>query len=363
VPFHLIPDRRRAERVAPWAAIACLGLATVGHVGSSGPGVELAVGASLTFAVIGALLWAPRPRSSTVALLLPALTYLIAVTLIRDASGGSRGGMSALALLSVFAVALHGSRRQLLCVIAGLVLVFIAPLVLIGGDAYPLSGLRSAVLLGSIATLVGLAIQDLVTSLRAREAEREDLLGRLREQASTDELTGLANLRAWNRRLDAALAQAARSGEPLAVGLLDIDHFKRINDTRGHAAGDKLLRELSGALDAGVRPGDVLARLGGDEFAVLLPGCSSSEAVAAVQRLASVVPGGHTFSAGVAVWAAPEPAQRLVQRADAALYEAKAAGRARVRAAAAEDFRAGFGSARADARTQHPAPIGRSHAA
>jgi diguanylate cyclase (GGDEF)-like protein len=356
VAFAPVPSRERAEGIAPWAAIACLGIVAVGQpVGPRGT-LELSLGAVITFALIGALLWAPRPRSSTLALVAPALVSLAVVALFRDATGGSRGGMNPLVLLPAFAVALHGSRRQLLSVIAGLVLVFVAPLLLIGGDAYPLTGLRSALLLGSIATIVGLCIQGLVASLREREAEREELLARLGELASTDELTGLANRRGWNRQLDAALAHSARSGEPVAIALLDIDRFKTINDTYGHAAGDALLRGLALGATAELRPGDALARVGGDEFGVLLPGCSEEPAMATLERLAATVPSGHTFSAGVAVWDGAEIAQRLAERADAALYAAKAAGRARIHAAAREPDR----SAASERSAQHLAPIGRS---
>jgi diguanylate cyclase (GGDEF)-like protein len=358
VTSHLIPDRRRAAAVTPWAVIACLGIIAVGQpVGRHG-GLELALGTATTLGAIAALLWAPRPRSTTVALVLPALIYLVAVVLLRDATGGSRGGMNPLVLLAPFAVALHGSRRQLLCVIGGLVLVFIGPLLLIGGQAYPLTGLRSALLLGSIATIVGLSIQALVASLRDREAEREELLARLREQAATDELTGLANLRGWNRGLATGLARARRTGEPVAVALLDLDRFKAINDTRGHAAGDALLRAVATALEDELRPGDVLARIGGDEFGLLLPGCSAQVAAATAERLATALPDGHTFSAGVAEWDGIETPQELAERADSALYSAKAGGRDQV-CAAGDEARSVTSSHR---WAQLSAPSGRSEA-
>jgi diguanylate cyclase (GGDEF)-like protein len=331
-----IPQPPRAAAVLPWAAIACLGIISVGRpVGRHG-GLELALGGGITFVLIAVMLWAPRPRSSTLALVVPALAYLFAVVLLRDATGGSRGGMNSLVLLPAFAVALHGSRGQLLCVIGGLMLVFLGPLVAIGGAAYPDTGVRSALLLGSIAAIVGFSIHGLVTSLREREREREELLARLAEQASTDELTGLANLRSWNSSLGTSLARATRTGEPLSIALLDLDHFKAINDTRGHAAGDALLRLLAGTLESELRPGDVLARIGGDEFGLLLPGCTLEAAVAIVERLAVAVPAGHTFSAGVATWGGVEPIERLTERTDVALYAAKSGGRNRV-CAAAED--------------------------
>jgi diguanylate cyclase (GGDEF)-like protein len=357
--FERILDRGRLAAVMPWATIACLGIVAVGQpVGPNGD-LELALGTAITLAVIAVLLWAPRPRSSTVALVLPALAYLGAVVLLRDATGGSRGGMNPLVLLPAFAVALHGSQRQLLVVIGGLVLVFVGPLLAIGGQAYPSTGLRSALLLGTIATIVGLAIHGLVASLRERETEREELLERLREQAGTDELTGLGNLRSWNRALETGLARSARTAEPVAIALLDLDHFKAINDSRGHAAGDALLRELATALESQLRPGDMLARIGGDEFGLLLPGCVAESAVAAVQRLAGAAPDGHSFSAGVAEWDGAEAAQRLAERADLALYSAKAAGRDQVRAAGDE----GGSMTAAGQSAQYTTSIGRSEAA
>ncbi|HET9691703.1 MAG TPA: GGDEF domain-containing protein [Acidimicrobiales bacterium] len=160
-------------------------------------------------------------------------------------------------------------------------------------------------------------------------AERERL-------AAVDGLTGLANRRAFDTGLDREVAGALRRGEPLSLVLIDIDHFKRVNDTRGHTGGDEVLRAVAGVLAAACRTQDLVARYGGEEFAVVLPGCPAEAARVIVERArramaAEPLFGGVTVSAGVATL--PDHAGAavgLVEAADAALYAAKAAGRDRV---------------------------------
>ena len=111
--------------------------------------------------------------------------------------------------------------------------------------------------------------------------------------------------------------------------MLDLDHFKQFNDAFGHPAGDRLLKEAAAAWRDQLRTGDVLARLGGEEFGVLLQNCDEETALEVVGRLLAHVPEGRTCSAGIAIQAPDESGEALVARADAALYEAKAAGRDR----------------------------------
>jgi diguanylate cyclase (GGDEF)-like protein len=173
--------------------------------------------------------------------------------------------------------------------------------------------------------------------LRVVETLRRDLA----EQASRDELTGLHNRRHLMRVLPAELAEATAADRPLSVVLLDIDHFKGVNDRFGHAVGDDLLAEVAHMLAGSVRAGDVVARYGGEEFVVVLPDTTADQARERVEqwrvRCAQVtVPTGDgplavTFSAGVA--AHPDHGmtpRELLVAADHALYEAKAAGRDRV---------------------------------
>ena len=160
-------------------------------------------------------------------------------------------------------------------------------------------------------------------------AERERL-------AAVDGLTGLANRRALDSGLAREVASAARRQEPLALVLVDIDHFKTVNDTRGHMGGDEVLRAVASVLQTACRAQDLVARYGGEEFALVLPSCPAAAAEAIVERARVAmgvvdVLGGVTVSAGVAT--IPDHAAdgaALLKAADAALYAAKAAGRNRV---------------------------------
>jgi diguanylate cyclase (GGDEF)-like protein len=164
----------------------------------------------------------------------------------------------------------------------------------------------------------------------------------------TDPLTGCLNRRGFDQALAREVARALRSGSQLALLALDLDHFKMINDTYGHLAGDEVLRAAGTLLNRAARGGDVVARTGGEEFAVLLPDTDAAGAFQFATRLcdvvrahpfAVIVPGGApiriTTSIGV-VAGAPDPTGKFsalfTARADAALYEAKRSGRDRVRA-------------------------------
>lgn len=157
----------------------------------------------------------------------------------------------------------------------------------------------------------------------------------LAEQSSTDPLTGLANRRAFSRTLDLAIAQAQALGQPLSVAIVDIDHFKSINDLHGHAEGDRVLQSLGAMLLATEAARGRIARFGGEEFVHLLPGRSLAEAVRESEYLREAVasmPTGLpvTISIGVAALQPDEDASSLLSRADQALYKAKGEGRDRV---------------------------------
>jgi len=169
----------------------------------------------------------------------------------------------------------------------------------------------------------------------------------LRIQATRDGLTGLFNRRAFLERLAEELARAKRNGSKLSLLLLDVDHFKRVNDRLGHQAGDDVLRALGSRLSAVLRKYDTLARYGGEELIAALPGCGPATALVVAERMRSAVasvpietgagPVELTVSIGSATCAAGEPdADALIARADAALYRAKNAGRNRVEAALQE---------------------------
>ncbi|NAZ75870.1 EAL domain-containing protein [Kineococcus sp. T13] len=154
------------------------------------------------------------------------------------------------------------------------------------------------------------------------------LLVRIASDASHDGLTGLLNRRGFDVALDAAVA-AGRTA-PLSAALLDVDHFKTVNDGGGHGAGDALLQRIADQCAAALPADAVLARYGGDEFALLLPGHDGRAALAAVERLRTRAHGAG-LSAGVAQLCAGESGADLVRRADTALYAAKAGGRGRSR--------------------------------
>jgi diguanylate cyclase (GGDEF)-like protein len=162
--------------------------------------------------------------------------------------------------------------------------------------------------------------------------EHERLLRRLERMAFTDTLTALPNRRAWQEAMDRMVAEAGRTGEPLTVAIADLDHFKRYNDTYGHAAGDELLQRAAAALVAGMRDEDFLARWGGEEFMFALPGTATDDAVTVLDRMRAAMPDAQTCSIGVATWDTRESIAQLLQRADDALYTAKHDGRDRVHA-------------------------------
>ena len=160
--------------------------------------------------------------------------------------------------------------------------------------------------------------------------ERGDLMEQLEGAALTDGLTGLANRRAWDETIGSALRKSLAPGRRAAVAMLDLDHFKAYNDTYGHQAGDRLLRQVSSTWRDQLREGDILARYGGEEFALLLPNCTAADARRVTERLRGSTPGAITCSAGLAIVENGEPADTAVARADVALYEAKESGRDRL---------------------------------
>ncbi|GAA3629503.1 hypothetical protein GCM10022223_53880 [Kineosporia mesophila] len=161
----------------------------------------------------------------------------------------------------------------------------------------------------------------------ASAIERADFLDRLARAAERDSLTNVANRRRWDQALATEIARAQRTGKPLTVALLDLDHFKRYNDRHGHLAGDDLLREFARAAEECLREIDTLARWGGEEFAVALPSCTAHEALVVAERIRAVVPNGQTCTVGLAEWTAGLSAEETMRRADEVLYQGKQAGR------------------------------------
>ena len=206
------------------------------------------------------------------------------------------------------------------------------------GDAQTVV-LRARVLLtisGGVALLLALALVRALTGSMSRQAK---LVRQLTELARVDGLTGVPNRRVWDEELVRGLERARRTGKPCSVGLIDLDHFKRFNDTNGHQRGDALLRSCAQAFASRMRNDDLIARYGGEEFAVLLHGCSLKDAARLFDRLQGILPGGQTFSAGITTSEGREDIHAVVGRADAALYRAKERGRNCTVAVPAEELR------------------------
>jgi diguanylate cyclase (GGDEF)-like protein len=425
---------------------------------------EYSIAVTLTLGVIAAIAWLPWDHLPKVLQLGPPLLFLLAAGFLRQSGGGAQSGVSAIALLPAFWLALHGKRWQLSVVLVGIAVFFLGPLVFIGGPDYPANGYRSAVVFLFVSSIVCFTTHGLVHKVRAQAdevarhtrdlqrvaaisrelatssdarlrvceaaielaaasfavlmepgrdgtlastaaagretpaissgppaltafesgepvfvtdpsllyqpvvrggapvgvlmigwAERApagrraaiisllsaeaafaidtaDLVERLTDLASVDSLTGVLNRRGWDVQVDRVFAD--RGNEPVCVALLDLDHFKAFNDSRGHQSGDRLLKEAAAEWRDSLRAGDVLARYGGEEFAVLLPDCELTQAQLIVDRLRGSIPSDQTCSAGLAQWDGREHPDAVIRRADEALYAAKASGRDRTTVAA-----------------------------
>jgi len=190
--------------------------------------------------------------------------------------------------------------------------------------------------LSSVAYFVSKVRQRLIE----QKGELAHALALLQEVASRDELTRLVNRRHMQQRIEEEASMQLRSGEPFCLALLDLDHFKRINDQYGHAKGDQVLKDFAEAAQQALRKTDVLARWGGEEFLLMLPNEQPASAAAALARIGACLqahlttPGASglpvTFSAGLTDHPPGEPLHETLERADQALYAAKNQGRNRV---------------------------------
>lgn len=209
-----------------------------------------------------------------------------------------------------------------------------------GGEALPMSCTLQAVrdvygdMLGYLAVLKDLRkvkqLENLAAELEARRMEQESL-------ASTDPLTGLANRRKAESFLARELARFDRTGTPFSLIMLDLDHFKAVNDRFGHPTGDRVLMSVASAIAGSIRAEDIASRWGGEEFLVLLVDSDAGDAPNTAERIrraiasaCSFLPDGLSASAGVVASSSGEGVGQLLVRADRALYEAKRSGRDRV---------------------------------
>jgi diguanylate cyclase (GGDEF)-like protein len=231
---------------------------------------------------------------------------------------------------------------------------------------FALIGLHGTVVIGSgVAELVGfglntpdaeglvvwIAVEALVfiigTTVFISTMIRERGIADERAAAKLDALSALYNRGAFMEAATAALSLAAPTGRPVTAILFDLDHFKRINDTFGHATGDTVIQTFARTLKRSLRRGDISGRLGGEEFAVMLPGAGPEAGIVIAERVRIAFsedarwiegqPLNATVSAGVALASRDEPLDRLLGEADRALYIAKTAGRNRVQFAYGED--------------------------
>ncbi|HLY49961.1 MAG TPA: GGDEF domain-containing protein, partial [Solirubrobacteraceae bacterium] len=305
------------RRGAPFIALMLAGFVVVPlPPRDERPASLLAAGVLLAAVVIAVAAgrWERLPRWIQI---LPLLGCLGVVALLRDAEGGAVSAESPLALVPVFWCALYGTRRQLGVLIVGVAAVFVVPRILVGGSAYPVSEWERALIWPLTGLIIGVTVQELVARIK-RQAEQ------LQELASTDALTGVANRRTWDSTLAREVDRAKRSNEPLVVGLLDLNDFKRFNDLHGHPAADRFLKEMTSAWGSALRSTDLLARLGGDEFGLLLPGLTAIEAEAVLRRLEELMPAEQSFAFGLVQTDGTEPVEALLTRADESLYRSKA---------------------------------------
>jgi len=175
----------------------------------------------------------------------------------------------------------------------------------------------------------------------AAEIERlQTRLAQSMEEASLDQLTRIANRGRFERTLNQWVRAHRSSGLPFVLAMVDVDDFKKINDTEGHQEGDRVLTEVAQMLSSAFRPGDLVARYGGDEFVIMLAHSTANQALdrikALVERLATIrlgakeTSGTITLSVGVTEWMVEDEPSDIVSRADTAMYQAKRAGKNRV---------------------------------
>lgn len=250
-----------------------------------------------------------------------------------------------IALVIVFGMYTHAPRLSVMNGVLAMVLLGAAMGVLSSVDPtyYPpqLELLRFGVMLGSLPVLIFTAY--LISSWRQRlstqRRELQQALDQVQQLATRDALTGLYNRRHMQEKLAYAVQRFQRYGERFTVALIDLDHFKRINDEHGHVVGDQALMAFASAASMVLRDSDTLARWGGEEFLFLMPNTSPQKATIALDRvrdaLASVTVSQAApqlrlrFSAGLALCLGQEGTDATLERADQALYQAKSAGRHR----------------------------------
>jgi len=285
--------------------------------------------------------WSLRKRD--VALSLPQSLYAVSATVLSYPLDGPMRGLNLLlvALLPFFGfLTLRPRQMQLLAMVS---LAAFGSMMAVLAWGYPIRFDPRIEALHFVIAAVGLPFMALVlgqasrmrVKVKLQRAELQAALERIEALATHDDLTGLVNRPYITRRLAEECARASRYGQPLCVVMIDLDHFKRINDSFGHARGDEVLRHFAHIGTASLLPGVELARWGGEEFLLLLPAVGQEAAVAQVDAVRAGLANASsscgiavTFSAGLACDAGAG-FQDMMERADRALYLAKNDGRNR----------------------------------
>jgi diguanylate cyclase (GGDEF)-like protein len=279
--------------------------------------VNAAIGALACVIALWLWLWGAR-------LPLVAFELVMAVAILMEstaiAAATTRGGMTITAFMYTW-IAVYAAH-------------FFSPRAVAAEMALIVSSFTAALLIDGLSNVL-LAWLVVTSTVCALGFVLSRLNENLRRQAGTDHLTGLPNRSGFLAAAVRERAIAERSKAPLCVAVIDLDGFKQVNDCHGHAAGDRLLAEVTQAWRERLRAGDVLARHGGDEFVLLLPGTSSSEAADALERL-RVPDLPIDWSAGVSQWLPGEDLDECLAKADRDLYAVKE--RARPRHAAAREL-------------------------
>ena len=314
------------KRGAPFLAVLLLAFLLVPLPPRGGGPGHVYAAAGIAALLVCAVVLVPWSRLPSWTEGLPVLLYLPVIALLRDAEGGAVSPFAALVFLPVLWFALYGSRSQLMAAIALIPPFFLLPMLLGADSGYPTTEVERALVSTGLGALVGFAVHGLVSQIRSQA-------DRLEEETRVDSMTGALNRRGWEQAVRETVSAAEMSGKPLCLAMIDMDHLKLINDAYGHQAGNLVLERAASAWRTALRKADRLARYGGDEFGVLLPDTGREEGCAIVERLRSATPPGTSCSIGIAHWDTSEDAEHLMGRADAALYEAKRAGRGRVFAA------------------------------
>lgn len=281
-------------------------------------------------------------------LMIPQQSFsLLAIAFAYTAIGPHDRGLVLvlIALVMVFGMYTHQPRQAAFAGVLAMVLLAMCMGVLSHIDPvyYPptLELLRFELMIGTLPPLILAAYQISAWRNRLAQQRRElrDTLEKVQTLASRDALTGLYNRRHMQDRLVDSAKRHERYGERFTVVLVDLDHFKRINDVHGHRVGDEALMAFASAATLALRESDTVGRWGGEEFLFILPNTSPTKALVALDRLraalqhcsiSSRVPGLRVaFSAGIAQHDVAAPVHRTLERADHALYQAKTAGRNR----------------------------------